>query len=71
MVQRLKHLQCLLAVHESNIIPHDGFKVCIKQHYKNNCGIVAYFSNAWCWLDFVIVGVSIVNFVAGILGNIT
>ena len=32
-------------------------------------GIVAYFSNAWCWLDFIIVGVSIVNFVAGILGN--
>ena len=33
-------------------------------------GIVAYFSNAWCWLDFIIVGVSIVNFVASILGNI-
>ena len=33
-------------------------------------GIVAYFSNAWCWLDFIIVGVSIVNFVASILGKI-
>ena len=33
-------------------------------------GIVAYFSNAWCWLDFIIVGVSIINFVASILGNI-
>ena len=32
-------------------------------------GLVAYFSNAWCWLDFIIVGVSIVNFVASILGN--
>ena len=31
-------------------------------------GFVAYFSNAWCWLDFVIVGVSLVNFSAGLLG---
>ena len=31
-------------------------------------GFVAYFSNAWCWLDFVIVGVSLINFAAGLLG---
>ena len=31
-------------------------------------GFVAYFSNAWCWLDFVIVGVSLINFSAGLLG---
>ena len=33
-------------------------------------GIVAYFGNAWCWLDFIIVGVSIVNFGASVIGNI-
>ena len=32
-------------------------------------GIVAYFSNAWCWLDFIIVGVSIVNFIASVIGK--
>lgn len=31
-------------------------------------GIVAYFGNAWCWLDFVIVGVSLINFAASLLG---
>ena len=31
-------------------------------------GFVVYFTNAWCWLDFVIVGVSIINFVASLLG---
>ena len=31
-------------------------------------GFVAYFGNAWCWLDFVIVGVSLVNFAASLLG---
>ena len=31
-------------------------------------GFVKYFTNAWCWLDFVIVGVSIINFVASLLG---
>ena len=31
-------------------------------------GLVAYFSNSWCWLDFVIVAVSIINFAAGLLG---
>ena len=31
-------------------------------------GFVVYFSNAWCWLDFVIVAVSLVNFGAGLLG---
>ena len=31
-------------------------------------GFVAYFSNSWCWLDFIIVGVSIINFCAGLLG---
>ena len=33
-------------------------------------GFVAYFSNAWCWLDFIIVGVSIVNFGASVIGKI-
>ena len=33
-------------------------------------GIVAYFGNAWCWLDFIIVGVSIVNFGASVIGKI-
>ena len=31
-------------------------------------GVVAYFGNAWCWLDFVIVGVSLINFAASLLG---
>jgi voltage-gated sodium channel type II alpha len=31
-------------------------------------GFVVYFSNAWCWLDFVIVAVSLVNFGASLLG---
>ena len=31
-------------------------------------GTVAYFTNAWCWLDFIIVGVSIINFGASIIG---
>ncbi len=31
-------------------------------------GVVAYFSNAWCWLDFVIVGVSLINFAASLMG---
>ena len=32
-------------------------------------GVVAYFGNAWCWLDFIIVGVSIVNFIASVIGK--
>ena len=31
-------------------------------------GTVAYFSNSCCWLDFVIVAVSIINFAASLLG---
>ncbi len=31
-------------------------------------GFVSYFSNAWCWLDFVIVAVSLINFAASLLG---
>ncbi|RWS16117.1 skeletal muscle sodium channel alpha subunit-like protein, partial [Dinothrombium tinctorium] len=31
-------------------------------------GFRAYFANAWCWLDFVIVMVSILNLLAGLLG---
>ena len=31
--------------------------------------LVAYFGNAWCWLDFIIVGVSIVNFGASVIGE--
>ena len=31
-------------------------------------GCVMYFGNAWCWLDFVIVAVSLVNFGASLLG---
>ncbi len=31
-------------------------------------GVVMYFGNAWCWLDFVIVAVSIVNFCASLVG---
>ncbi|CAG7823253.1 unnamed protein product [Allacma fusca] len=31
-------------------------------------GFVAYFSNAWCWLDFVIVMVSLINFIASLCG---
>ena len=31
-------------------------------------GFVVYFGNAWCWLDFVIVAVSLINFGASLLG---
>ncbi|KAG8335938.1 hypothetical protein J6590_056517 [Homalodisca vitripennis] len=31
-------------------------------------GFAKYFTNAWCWLDFVIVMVSLINFVASLLG---
>lgn len=31
-------------------------------------GFVAYFGNAWCWLDFVIVAVSLINFAASLVG---
>ena len=31
-------------------------------------GFVMYFGNAWCWLDFVIVAVSLINFGASLLG---
>lgn len=31
-------------------------------------GCVMYFGNAWCWLDFVIVAVSLINFGASLLG---
>nr|AMD09816.1 sodium channel alpha subunit [Acartia hudsonica] len=31
-------------------------------------GFVKYFTNAWCWLDFVIVMVSLINFTATLLG---
>eukprot|EP00094_Tigriopus_californicus_P006087 TCALIF_05863-PA protein Name:"Similar to para Sodium channel protein para (Drosophila melanogaster)" AED:0.15 eAED:0.18 QI:29/0.48/0.42/0.88/0.68/0.76/26/1108/2230 len=31
-------------------------------------GFVKYFTNAWCWLDFVIVMVSLINFTASLLG---
>jgi len=31
-------------------------------------GFVGYFGNAWCWLDFIIVGLSFVNFAASLLG---
>jgi voltage-gated sodium channel type II alpha len=31
-------------------------------------GFVAYFTNAWCWLDFVIVMVSVINFFAAMVG---
>ena len=31
-------------------------------------GLVVYFGNAWCWLDFVIVGVSLLNFGASLMG---
>jgi voltage-gated sodium channel type II alpha len=31
-------------------------------------GFVGYFTNAWCWLDFVIVMVSLINFVAALMG---
>ncbi len=51
---------------------------CLPQNVFNNTlnfslklfamGFVAYFGNAWCWLDFIIVGVSLVNFAASLLG---
>ncbi|XP_015793193.1 sodium channel protein para-like isoform X2 [Tetranychus urticae] len=31
-------------------------------------GFKSYFSNAWCWLDFIIVMVSLINFTVGQLG---
>ncbi|KAK7790194.1 hypothetical protein R5R35_002964 [Gryllus longicercus] len=31
-------------------------------------GFKKYFTNAWCWLDFIIVMVSLINFVASLLG---
>ncbi len=31
-------------------------------------GFQNYFTNAWCWLDFVIVMVSLINFVAALIG---
>merc|ERR1740128_633795 len=31
-------------------------------------GFAKYFTNAWCWLDFVIVMVSLINFTATLLG---
>nr|UQT18688.1 sodium channel alpha subunit [Liriomyza trifolii] len=31
-------------------------------------GFAVYFTNAWCWLDFVIVMVSLINFVASLVG---
>ncbi|CAB4055060.1 SCN2A [Lepeophtheirus salmonis] len=31
-------------------------------------GCVMYFGNAWCWLDFVIVAVSLINFGASLVG---
>ncbi|XP_034241357.1 sodium channel protein para isoform X3 [Thrips palmi] len=31
-------------------------------------GFQKYFTNAWCWLDFVIVMVSLINFVASLVG---
>ncbi|XP_074595082.1 sodium voltage-gated channel paralytic isoform X1 [Brevipalpus obovatus] len=31
-------------------------------------GFRSYFSNAWCWLDFVIVMVSMINLIVGFLG---
>ena len=40
-------------------------ETCIKLF---SMGFVAFFSNSWCWLDFIIVGVSLINFIAGLLG---
>lgn len=31
-------------------------------------GFQKYFTNAWCWLDFVIVMVSLINFIASLCG---
>ncbi|XP_059479446.1 sodium channel protein para isoform X5 [Neocloeon triangulifer] len=31
-------------------------------------GFAKYFTNAWCWLDFVIVMVSLINFIASLVG---
>ncbi|XP_043470788.1 sodium channel protein para isoform X7 [Leptopilina heterotoma] len=31
-------------------------------------GFQKYFTNAWCWLDFIIVMVSLINFVASLVG---
>lgn len=31
-------------------------------------GFQKYFTNAWCWLDFIIVMVSLINFVASLCG---
>jgi hypothetical protein len=40
-------------------------EACIKLF---SMGFVAYFSNAWCWLDFIVVGMSLVNIYAGFVG---
>ena len=40
-------------------------EACIKLF---SMGFVAYFSNFWCWLDFIVVGMSLINFYAGLLG---
>ena len=40
-------------------------ETCLKLHAM---GLVAYFGNAWCWLDFVIVAVSLLNFGASLIG---
>ena len=31
-------------------------------------GFVSYFSNAWCWIDFIVVGMSVINSSAELLG---
>jgi voltage-gated sodium channel type II alpha len=31
-------------------------------------GFENYFTNAWCWLDFMIVMLSLINFVAALIG---
>ena len=48
------------------ILSHMIFiEACIKLF---SMGLVAYFSNFWCWLDFIVVGMSLTNFYAGLLG---
>ena len=48
------------------ILTHMIFiEACIKVF---SMGFVAYFSNAWCWLDFFVVGTSLINLYAGLLG---
>ncbi len=31
-------------------------------------GFIGYFTNAWCWLDFIIVAVSLINFGVSLIG---